>query len=135
MQDFRKLKVWEEAHRVALDVYRITQHFPKEETYGLKNQLRRAATSVPTNLAEGTGRGTDRDFGRFLQFAMGSACETEYLILLSRELGYIGEDESVSMIDKLTVMKRMLNKLIQKLKIDHTNSQQPIASSNQGAYI
>lgn len=71
MQDFRQLRVWEGAHQVALEVYRVTQKFPSDEKYGLVSQMRRSAVSVAVNLAEGCGRGSDRDFGRFVQIAMG----------------------------------------------------------------
>ena len=77
MKDFRQLQVWEKSHQLALGVYKATQDFPKEELYGLTSQIRRASTSIPTNIAEGCGRGTDPEFARFLQIAMGSASETE----------------------------------------------------------
>ena len=93
MQDFHKLKVWEKAHAVALEIYTVTKQFPKEENYGLTSQLRRSAASIPTNIAEGCGRGTQKELAQFLQIAMGSACEVEYLLLLSHELEYIAESE------------------------------------------
>jgi four helix bundle protein len=77
MQDFRKLKMWEKAHQLTLAVYKVTVKFPKEETYGLISQIRRAAASIPTNMAEGCGRDTEPEFNRFMQIAMGSACETD----------------------------------------------------------
>jgi four helix bundle protein len=83
MKDFRQLKVWEKAHHLALEVYKATAIFPKEELYGLTSQLRRAGVSIPTNIAEGCGRNTDAYFARFLQIAMGSASETEYEIILA----------------------------------------------------
>ena len=92
MQDFRDLKVWEKSHQFVLSVYGATSSFPREEMYGLTSQLRRAAVSVPTNIAEGCGRGTDADFARFLQIAMGSACEADYLLLLSRDLKYLAQE-------------------------------------------
>lgn len=92
MKDFRKLKVWEKAHRLVLSVYELTRHFPADERFGLTLQIRRAATSVPTNIAEGCGRSGDRELARFLSIAAGSASEVEYQILLSRDLGYIEED-------------------------------------------
>jgi four helix bundle protein len=78
VQDFRDLKVWQKAHELTLAVYRVTAGFPREEQYGIVSQLRRAAASVPANLAEGRCRRTDRDFGRFVGIALGSASETEY---------------------------------------------------------
>lgn len=70
MKDFRQLKVWEKSHHLALEVYRVTTTFPKEELYGITSQLRRASVSIPTNIAEGCGRSTNADFARFLQIAM-----------------------------------------------------------------
>jgi hypothetical protein len=75
LKDFRKQKVWQKAHDLALEVYRITQAFPKTELFGLTSQSRRAGVSIPANIAEGCGRDTDADFARFLQIAMGSASE------------------------------------------------------------
>jgi four helix bundle protein len=88
MRDFRELKVWEKAHRLTLSVYSATKAFPKDELYGLTSQVRRAASSVPANLAEGCGRETDAEFVRFCQVAFGSANELEYHLLLSKDLGY-----------------------------------------------
>ncbi|MFQ5734047.1 MAG: four helix bundle protein [Planctomycetaceae bacterium] len=101
MKDFRDLKVWEKAHQPALLVYRITKSFPKDELYGPTSQLRRSAKSVPSNIAEGCGRGSDADLARFLQIAMGSASEVEYQLLLSRNLEYIDSkqyDDSNSVV-------------------------------------
>jgi four helix bundle protein len=75
MQDFRKLEVWQLAHKLTLAIYRLTKAFPSEERFGLTDQMRRAAVSIEANLAEGTGRGGDADFARFVQIAFGSACE------------------------------------------------------------
>lgn len=118
MQDYRNLKVWEEAHGLTKAIYRVTRAFPKEELYGMTSQLRRAALSIPTNLAEGTGRGSDRDFGRFVQIAMGSACEVEYLISLSEELAYLKKEESQQLNSHLSQIKKMLTGLLKKLKAD-----------------
>ncbi len=73
MQDFRQLKVWEKAHQLTLTVYSVTRSFPKDELYSVSSQMRRAAASIPTNIAEGCGRGSDADFARFIQIALGSA--------------------------------------------------------------
>jgi four helix bundle protein len=89
MQDFRKLKVWEKAHSETLKIYTITENFPKEEIFGLTSQLRRSAASIPTNIAEGCGRGTRMELSQFLQVAMGSASEMEYLLILAKELNYL----------------------------------------------
>ena len=78
MRDFRELKVWEKAHRLTLQVYRITKDFPSDEQFGLTVQLRRAAASVPTNIAEGCGRDSERELARFMSIAAGSVSEVEY---------------------------------------------------------
>jgi len=89
MKDFRSLKVWEKSHQLALDIYKATATFPKEELYGLTSQIRRSCTSIGANIAEGCGRGTDPDFARFLQIAMGSASELEYHFLLARDVSLL----------------------------------------------
>jgi four helix bundle protein len=116
MQDFRNLKVWQKGHALTLAVYRATARFPKEELFGLTSQMRRSAASIPTNLAEGCGRGTDADFGRFLQISMGSACELDYQLLLARDLGYLPEDVHADLFRDVTEIKRMLSALIVKVK-------------------
>ena len=87
MKDFRDLTVWQRSHQFVLHVYQTTSGFPKAEQFGLTSPIRRAAVSVPSNIAEGCGRGSDADFARFLQMAFGSACETEYQVLLARDPG------------------------------------------------
>jgi four helix bundle protein len=116
MRDFRDLKVWEKAHQIVLEVYGITCEFPKEELYGLVSQMRRSASSIPTNIAEGCGRGSEADFARFLQIAMGSACEIEYQLLLSRDLHFIDKNTYEQLDLKITEVKRMLTALIQKIR-------------------
>ena len=93
--------------------------FPKEEIYGLTSQMRRCSTSIPANIAEGCGRGSDADFARFLQMAMGSASELEYHLLLAHDLGFLENSLYEKLNDELVEIKRMLNSFIQKLK---TNS-------------
>lgn len=116
MKDFRSLKVWEKSHSISLDIYRLTKGFPKDEQFNLTSQLRRAITFMPTNLAEGCGRGSDKDFKRFVQIAMGSASEAEYLILLSKDLNYISDKEFNKLIVEIQEIKKMLSSLISKLK-------------------
>lgn len=116
MKDFRSLKVWEKAHELTLNVYQSTENFPKEEIYGITSQLRRAAVSVPTNIAEGCGKDTDADLKRYCNIAMGSSSEEEYLLLLSRDLGYLSEETYQGLQSKLVETRKMLNGFIQKLK-------------------
>jgi four helix bundle protein len=116
MQDFRKLKVWDKGHELALETYRVTTSYPNDEKYGLVQQLRRASLSIPVNIAEGCGRGSDADFARFVQMAMGSACEVECELLLSRELGFISEKDYEVLLIDVSEVKRMLSALIVRLK-------------------
>ncbi len=118
MKDFRNLTVWRKSHRLALAVYESSRKFPQDERYGLTSQLRRAAVSVPTDIAEGCGRQGDPDFARFLSFAMGSASETEYLLLLANELGLLNGDTHRKLSTNTEEIKRMLATLIAKLKAD-----------------
>lgn len=118
MKDFRDLKVWEKSHQLTLAVYKATVRFPKDETYGLTSQLRRSGVSIPANIAEGCGRGSDAELAQFLQIAMGSASELEYHLLLARELKLFSSSDYEPLADQVTEVKRMLASLIQKLKAD-----------------
>ena len=118
MQDFRNLKVWKKAHALTLKVYSSTQAFPKEETYGLRSQIRASASSIGTNIAEGCGRKGDAEFGRFLFFSMGSASELEYQLLLARDLRLVSPTEYDSLEGSVTEVKRMLASLLRKLRAD-----------------
>lgn len=118
MKDFRSLRVWEKSHRLALAVYKITRLFPKEELYGLSSQIRRSCVSIPSNIAEGCGRSSDADFKRFLQIAMGSACEVDYQLLLAGELGYCKNEESTQLGKDISEVKQMLSSVIKKLRAE-----------------
>jgi four helix bundle protein len=118
MKNFHDLLVWQKAHRVTLDTYAATRDFPREEQYGLTSQMRRAAVSVPANLAEGCGRGGEVEFARFCQIAMGSACELEYHLLLARDLTFMAEQVYQPLVSQVVEVKRMLTSLLQKLKAD-----------------
>ena len=110
--------MWEKAHVLALEVYQRTKDFPGEERYGLTSQMRRCATSVPTNIAEGCGRNGDAELGRFLQIAMGSACELEYALMLAKDLGMLKAPAHDALAPKVTEVKRMLASFIKKLIAD-----------------
>jgi four helix bundle protein len=118
MQGFRDLRVWRSAHKLTLDIYSASRAFPKEELYGLTSQIRRAATSIPANIAEGCGRSSDRDFARFLYIASGSASELEYHLLLARQLGLVEEESYAELANSVIEVKRMLGALIQRLIAD-----------------
>lgn len=116
MKNFRQLQVWSKSHEIVIEVYKITESFPKDEIFGLTSQLKRASVSIPTNIAEGCGRGSDADFKRFIQIAFASASEVEYLIFLSFELSYIEEANYKKLNEQIIEIKRMLAGLIYKLK-------------------
>lgn len=111
MKNFRDLKVWEKSHKVALRVYELTTNFPKEEVYGLVTQMRRSASSIPTNIAEGCGRGSDSQFAYFLNIALGSASELEYQIISSNDLRFVSDGNCQIILDELIEVKKMLSKL------------------------
>lgn len=116
MQPFLNLIVWKKAHALALNVYAATRAFPESERYGLLSQSRRAAVSVPVNIAEGCCRDGDREFARFLQVAAGSASELEYEILLSHDLGLLAGPTYQRLADDVGEVKRMLTALIRRLR-------------------
>jgi four helix bundle protein len=116
MKDFKKLKVWQKAHRLTLDVYKASATFPREELYGLTSQIRRSCLSIPSNIAEGCGRGSDTDFARFLQISMGSSSEVEYLLILSRDLQILRNDDYETLSDDVIQIKRMLTSLMKTLR-------------------
>jgi len=116
MQDYKELKVWQKAHLLALDVYKVTKGFPKEEQFNITSQIRRAAISIPTNIAEGCGKFSNNDMAKFLQIALGSANEVEYLIFFSSELGLIEKASSDSSMKSIGEIKGMLISLIGKVR-------------------
>ena len=119
MQDFRNLKVWEKAHSLTLDVYRSTRSFPREELYGLTSQMRRSSASIGANIAEGSCRKGDNEFGRFLFMAMGSASELEYHLLLAHDLKMLKQQDYDRMCGQTVEVKRMLSALLQKLRAEN----------------
>jgi four helix bundle protein len=118
MKDFRTLTVWQQAHQLTLAVYRITARFPREEVYGLTAQLRRASASIAANVAEGCGRNGDAEFARFCSIAMGSASEVEYHLLLATDLKLLTPKDSQDLAKRVTDVKRMLTRLLQKLNAE-----------------
>lgn len=93
IRDYKKIIAWQRAHELTLNVYLVTKAFPTDERYGMTSQARRAAYSVPANLAEGSGRDGNRDYLRFLYIALASLKETEYFLLLAHDLGYISSEQ------------------------------------------
>ena len=116
MQNYKDLKVWEKAHHFTLKVYEITKSFPKEEVYSLTNQLRRAASSVPANIAEGSGKNSQLEFAHFLNIALGSANESEYYLIFSKDLTYLNNEEFELLLKTVNEIKAMLIALIAKVR-------------------
>jgi four helix bundle protein len=116
VKDFRELKVWQKAHELTLVVYQVTASFPREELHGLTTQMRRAATSIAANLAEGCGRRGDAELSRFCSIAFGSASELEYFLLLARDLRLLERGDYDRLAEMTTEVKRMLTGLLQRLK-------------------
>lgn len=116
MQNYKDLKVWLKAHQFTLSIYLESKNFPKEEIYSLTNQLRRAAYSMPANIAEGCGKNTQLDFAKYLNIALGSANESEYFIFLSKDLGYLTIDKYETLTSLINEIKAMLIALISKVR-------------------
>lgn len=129
MQDFRNIDAWHVSHQLTLDVYEVTQSFPKHELYGMTSQIRRACMSIPTNIAEGCVRRTDTDFARFLYNALGSASEVEYLLLLSHDQHYLSTEQHHSLTEQVQRVKRMLAAFIRRLRSSSTETETPAAIS------
>ena len=115
MRDFKELIVWKKAHLLCLEVYKITNNYPDEEKFGLISQLRRASSSIPTNISEGCGYQTQKEFGRFLRIASGSASEVEYQLLLSRDLKFVPQGKFEELTKEVIIIRKMLYKLTQSL--------------------
>ncbi|MBI5463464.1 MAG: four helix bundle protein [Ignavibacteriales bacterium] len=115
MQDYHNLKVWEKAHHLALDIYRASNGFPKNELYGITSQLRRACVSVSANIVEGCGRRTRADFKRFLTISLGSTNETEYFLLLSKDLGFVSPEVHEELSLRVIEIRKMLLSLIDRV--------------------
>jgi four helix bundle protein len=114
--DFKKLKVWQKSHQLALAVYKSTAGFPAQERYGLTGQLRRASSSIPANIAEGCGRGTDNELGRYIRISLGSATELEYHLLLARDLGHLSSTLYDSLNPATLEVQSMLAGLSQRVR-------------------
>ena len=115
MSDYRKLRVWQNAHALVLDVYQCTVRFPKDEQYALTAQIRRSAASIPANIAEGTGRTTQKELAYFCGVARGSLNELEYHLLLAHDLRYLPADAHAMLGSRLSELRGMLTKFMKTL--------------------
>jgi four helix bundle protein len=116
MGDFHRLAVWKKSHQLTLRIYAASGSFPRGEQYSLTSQLRRAASSIPANIAEGCGRDTDPELARYCGIALGSASELEYHLLLSRDLTYLADDLYQELTREVDEVKRMLASLITRIR-------------------
>lgn len=122
MKDYRNLKVWERAHRMTLDLYRVTGSFPREERFGLTSHIRRCSASIGANIAEGCGKRGNGEFQRFLQIASGSASELDYHLLLSHDLGFLDKEQYTRFEQEMGELRRMLTSLILKVERERSGA-------------
>jgi len=116
LKNYKELQVWQKAYQFCLNLYKLTKTFPQEERFGIVSQMRRAALSIPSNIAEGYGRKTTKEYVYSLHIAYGSLCELETQILLSGDLGYISVDHTINLQTDLGEIERMLKSLIKSLE-------------------
>jgi four helix bundle protein len=116
LKNYQELLVWQKAHSLVLDIYKISSRFPQEEQFGIVQQIRRAAYSVPANIAEGFERSYTKEFIRFITVAKGSLSETKYFLILSRDLGYIEQEVYFELEKDFDEIGKMLNGLINSLR-------------------
>jgi four helix bundle protein len=116
LQRFTELKVWQRSHALVLETYRLTTKFAADERFGVVAQLRRAALSVPTNIAEGSKRESRQDYARFLNIAEGSLVEAEYLVMVSRDLGYLTAEAVAPILQEIKEIAQMLHNLRVKVE-------------------
>ena len=115
MRDFRKYNVWQDSHLFTLEIYQVTKGFPKEELFGLTSQLRRATSSIPTNFAEGCGSNSEKEFARYLNIAIASCSEVEYLLLLTSDLKYLNIELHQGLASKIIQIRKQIYQLRLKL--------------------
>ena len=118
---YKDLDVWKKSIKLVTDIYEITRDFPKEEIYGLINQMRRAATSIPANIAEGWARNTTKYYQHFVGIARGSAAELETFLLIAKNLNYINTENFELINNRIEEVAKMLNKLQHALKLKYPN--------------
>jgi four helix bundle protein len=116
LKNYSDLKVWQKAYKLCIFIYKLTRNFPKEELYCLTSQIRRAAVSIPSNIAEGYGRGAIKEYIRFLYIAYGSYCELETQLLLCYDLGYVAKEQKREILEHAKEIERMLKALIKSLE-------------------
>jgi four helix bundle protein len=122
VSDFRKLKVWQKAHVMAVNAYRVATKIRQKDLASLRNQLIRAALSVPTNIVEGSGQESAKEFARFLRYAINSSRELEYHMIIGREFDVISNHDSLTLRSQIVEVRKMLHGLIKRLRDDESPS-------------
>ena len=117
MHQFKELLIWQKSRNFCSEIYSITSTFPNDEKFGITNQLRRASVSIPSNIAEGSSRNSNKDFSRFLEIAFGSAYEIETQLLIASDLGFIKTEQLELLINQLDEIIKMISKFKSTLKI------------------
>ena len=115
MRDFKKYNIWQLSHEFTLVIYSVTNNFPKEEQFGTISQIRRASSSIPTNISEGCGRNSDKEFAHFLNISLGSANEVEYSLILSKDLSFIIDETYEKLIKEINHIKSKIYNLKKSL--------------------
>lgn len=116
MRKYQNLEIWVRSHKLTLDIYDATRiHFPREEMFALTSQIRRASSSIPTNIAEGCGRKSNTDFAHFLQISVGSATEVEYQLLLAKDLHYLNEETYNKLSNEIIEIRKMIVAFIKNI--------------------
>lgn len=116
MHNFKELKIWQESREFCKPIYEITKQFPDTEKFGLTNQIRRAVVSVPSNIAEGSGRSSDKEFSKFINYSIGSSYELETQLLIAFDMGFLTESNLNFLLEGLIKIQKMLNKFNEHLK-------------------
>lgn len=115
---FKELKIWQESHKLTLEIYKLTEKFPKSEIYGISSQIQRASSSVPANIVEGYNRKGNKEFIQYLYQSRGSLSETEYFIILATDLKYIDNSKSEELLNRYEILSKMLSSFISYIKND-----------------
>lgn len=118
MKDYHKLETWKRSHDFVLKIYQLSRSFPAEERFGLTSQIRRSSSSIPANLAEGCGRNSDAELARYVEIAHGSASETEYHLLLAKDLNLISTNLHDTLADEIAQIKKMLGAFLRRLRAE-----------------
>jgi four helix bundle protein len=116
MKNYKELDVWQKSIDLVMELYKITESFPAEERYGLISQIQRAGVSIPSNIAEGWGRGSTKEYVQYLRISRGSLAELETHLIIAQKLNYISEKNIMDLQNKITIIGKMLNNLMKSLK-------------------